>query len=46
MTVPVSPVRVLLCDDDPLVRSGLRLILGGAPDIEVAGEAGATRSQN
>lgn len=32
--------RVVLADDDPLVRSGLALMLGGAPDIEVAGEAG------
>lgn len=34
-----SVIRVLLVDDDPLVRTGLRLILGGAPDIEVVGEA-------
>ncbi|SNS95613.1 DNA-binding response regulator, NarL/FixJ family, contains REC and HTH domains [Asanoa hainanensis] len=33
------PVRVLLVDDDALVRAGLRLMLGGAPDIEVVGEA-------
>ncbi|MDT0347119.1 response regulator transcription factor [Streptomyces litchfieldiae] len=32
-------IRVLLVDDDPLVRSGLRLMLAAAPDIEVAGEA-------
>lgn len=32
--------RVLLVDDDALVRSGLALILGGAPDLEVVGEAG------
>ncbi|MFJ2646885.1 response regulator [Streptomyces sp. NPDC087420] len=32
-------IRVLLADDDPLVRSGLRLMLGGADDIEVVGEA-------
>ncbi|MFF5279643.1 response regulator [Streptomyces sp. NPDC000133] len=31
--------RVLIADDDPLVRSGLRLMLGGAPDIEVVAEA-------
>jgi len=30
---------VLLADDEPLVRTGLRLILEGAPDIEVVGEA-------
>ncbi|SDY77369.1 two component transcriptional regulator, LuxR family [Asanoa ishikariensis] len=33
------PVRVLLVDDDALVRAGLRLMLGGADDIEVVGEA-------
>ncbi|RII13784.1 Transcriptional regulatory protein LiaR [Streptomyces sp. YIM 130001] len=32
-------VRVLLVDDDPLVRSGLRLMLAGAPDLEVVAEA-------
>ena len=33
------PIRVLIADDQPLVRSGLRTILGSEPDIEVAGEA-------
>jgi len=31
--------RVLLVDDDPLVRSALRLMLGGQADLEVVGEA-------
>jgi len=34
------PIRVLLADDDPLVRSGLRLLLGGAERIEVVAEVG------
>jgi DNA-binding NarL/FixJ family response regulator len=33
-------IRLLLVDDDALVRAGLRLILGGSPDLEVVGEAG------
>ena len=32
-------IRVLLVDDDALVRSGLRMMLSGAPAIEVVGEA-------
>ena len=32
-------VRVLVVDDDALVRAGLRMILGGAPDLELVGEA-------
>jgi len=32
-------IRVLLADDQALVRAGFRLILEGEPDMEVAGEA-------
>ncbi|MFI0452108.1 response regulator [Actinomadura sp. 6N118] len=35
-----TPIRVLLVDDDPLARTGLRLMLGGAPGLEVVGEVG------
>jgi DNA-binding NarL/FixJ family response regulator len=35
-----GPIRVVLVDDDPLVRAGLRLMLGGAAQVEVVGEAG------
>ena len=31
--------RVLLADDDPLVRAGLALILGGSDVIKVVAEA-------
>ena len=32
-------VRVLVCDDQPLIRAGIRTLLGTQPDIEVVGEA-------
>ncbi|MET8436162.1 response regulator transcription factor [Streptomyces sp900116325] len=33
------PVTVLLVDDEPLVRAGLRAVLEAQPDIKVVGEA-------
>ncbi|WP_433350831.1 response regulator [Micromonospora sp. CA-111912] len=36
---PGEPVRVLIVDDDALVRAGLSMILGGVPDLRVVGEA-------
>ena len=33
-------VRVVLADDQPLVRTALRMVIADAPDIEVVGEAG------
>jgi DNA-binding NarL/FixJ family response regulator len=34
-------IRVMLVDDHPVVRSGLRGMLAGEPDLEVVGEAGS-----
>lgn len=36
----MSSIRVLLVDDDPLVRSGLTYMMASATDIEVVGEVG------
>ena len=34
-----APIRVVVVDDDPMVRTGLRLILGGNSGIEIVAEA-------
>jgi len=36
---PPRPLRVLIVDDDPLVRAGLSMMIDGAGGIEVVGEA-------
>ncbi|MDT0543030.1 MULTISPECIES: response regulator transcription factor [Streptomyces] len=33
-------VRIVLADDQPLVRAGLRMVIADAPDLEIVGEAG------
>ena len=35
-----DPIRVVIVDDDPLVRAGLAMILGGTESIEIVGQAG------
>ncbi|MEV0090164.1 response regulator transcription factor [Streptomyces sp. NPDC050738] len=40
-TAPIPlPIRIVLADDQPLVRSGLRVLINDTAGIEVAGEAG------
>jgi len=34
-------IQVILADDQPLIRAGLRMLIEQTPDIDVAGEAGS-----
>ncbi len=36
-------IRLLIADDQALVRTGFRVILDSEPDLEVVGEAGDGR---
>ncbi len=39
MTTTAEPIRVVIVDDDALVRAGLAMILGGATEIDIVGQA-------
>lgn len=39
MTRDWQPIRILIVDDHPVVRQGLRSLLAGHPDLEIIGEA-------
>ena len=39
MAAVSAQIRVLIVDDDALVRAGLTMLLAGAADIEIVGEA-------
>ncbi|MDG4865485.1 response regulator transcription factor, partial [Streptomyces sp. T-3] len=38
---PERPVSVVLVDDQPLVRAGLRVLVADHPDLKIVGEAGS-----
>jgi two-component system, LytTR family, response regulator len=38
--MPPEPLRVLLVDDEPLVRAGIRDVIAGQSDLTIVGEAG------
>ena len=40
----MTPIHVVIVDDQPLVRSGIRLVLEAADDIEIVGEAADGRA--
>jgi DNA-binding NarL/FixJ family response regulator len=42
--VTATPVRVLIADDDDLMRAGLRAVLSSEKTIQVVGEAGDGRA--
>ncbi|PPF60187.1 response regulator transcription factor [Clavibacter californiensis] len=44
MTDSITPVRVLIVDDQALVRMGFRMVLDAEPGIEVVGEAADGRA--
>jgi DNA-binding NarL/FixJ family response regulator len=35
-----KPIRILLADDQPLLRTGFKMVLGAEPDLDIVGEAG------
>ncbi|MEU1868755.1 DNA-binding NarL/FixJ family response regulator [Streptomyces ambofaciens] len=39
-----APVRVVICDDQALIRTGLSTIVDAQPDLEVVGECGDGRT--
>ncbi|GAB3485133.1 response regulator transcription factor [Nocardiopsis coralliicola] len=44
MTDPPAPVRVLVCDDQAVVRTGFAAVFAAQPGLQVVGEAGDGRA--
>ncbi len=47
MTIPIRPIRLLIADDHPLLRAGLRQVIATDPGLQIIAEAedGATALQ-
>lgn len=43
MTASAAPIRILLVDDHPIVRTGLAAIITSQPDMEIVGQTGSAR---
>jgi DNA-binding NarL/FixJ family response regulator len=41
---PIAPIKVLVCDDQPLIRTGFTTIIDAQPDLEVVGSCGDGRA--
>jgi DNA-binding NarL/FixJ family response regulator len=44
VTAPAAPIRVLVCDDQALIRTGFTTIIDAQPDLAVVGECGDGRA--
>ena len=41
-----EPIRVVLVDDQQMVRAGFRMVIDSQPDLTVVGEAGTARQRS